>query len=219
MMRRSLPQTFLLAGRSTGPARCLILAITAAALATACREYHPQPKPPVATGGTGGSTGGSGGSGTTGGRGGSTGGTGGAGGSVSDAPADLGDARDGPGADTADALACGSPGKACCPGNHCLNSGCCVKNVCSGLGEPCLTGASCILSSCGGCGRLDQNCCVDRQCVASFTICDQLQKCIRCGGLNEPCCADGYCGEGRVCANGRCSLPGTMPPPADASPG
>jgi hypothetical protein len=174
-----------------------------------CRRYSPLPPP--ATDGAAVMTGGTGGRGT-----GGTGSTGGTGGSRPDTnPPDVAPTDVGP--------LCGKAAQACCPGNRCLDGGCCEEGVCTSHGNSCQLemSASCLNSKCSNdCGGPGIRCCggPKRNCTFPLTICEGPNAgiCVACGGLGQPCCRDNYCTDKNVmCIGGRC---GGGPPPSDAGP-
>jgi hypothetical protein len=96
----------------------------------------------------------------------------------------------------------------CGPLNPCANGGCCVSQNCVGAGHACTTGLGvCANASCGGCGALNEPCCLDQTgnkacgtgvaaniplCSDPNTICStavpEPSVCVACGGLGQPCC-------------------------------
>jgi hypothetical protein len=174
-----------------------------------CRRYSPAP--PYGSGGSLGSGGGTGGRAP---------GSGGTGGMVVVRPPDANP----PEATPVDvAPLCGKADQACCPGNRCLDGGCCEEGICTSHGNSCQLerSASCLNSKCSNdCGGPGLRCCggVKRNCTFPLTICDgpNAGMCIACGGMGQLCCRDNYCSDkGVMCTNGRC---GSGPPPSDAGP-
>jgi hypothetical protein len=126
---------------------------------------------------------------------------------VPDAPGDAGGGT----------VLCGGDHQLCCPGNGCLNKGCCVGGRCVASGTTCLQNdqdiLTCVLeSTCGGCGgapidsatgTLLLDCCPGALCTAPRTVCLQsANKCISCGGAGLACCGDGFCEKDLSCRVG-----------------
>jgi hypothetical protein len=178
----------------------------------ACRPY--MPPPPSVDAGTGGA-----------GKGGS-GGTGGISGNPDGGP------NPGPDGGMETGPACGEPNQACCPGNRCLNGGCCERGMCTSYGDVCklATDSSCVGGTCSNtCGGVvngvSMKCCSSHNCTMALTVCDSAAAgaglCVGCGKPGLPCCTDNsgvanYCEGGLTCTAGKC--PGTAPPPDAGAP-
>jgi hypothetical protein len=126
-----------------------------------------------------------------------------------------------------------TPPPACSLGSACPNGGCCVAGFCVSPGERCARNLGlCTNESCGGCGALNEPCCVGHDlayqlclntgdwqgpsCSDPNTGCTDAGKgerrCLPCGAEGEPCCTGGdvvggLCnGWKLVCdTNGMCS--------------
>lgn len=111
-------------------------------------------------------------------------------------------------------LPCGHPGEACCTGNLCLGSGCCVhelaKSTCIANGAACAPDqGSCSNGACqdGGCGLVGQPQCGTLRCTSPFTVGNAIgapELCASCGGIGQKCCDaidpfGGTCGLGATC--------------------
>ena len=107
---------------------------------------------------------------------------------------------------------CGRPGQPCCPDLRCPG-GCCVAGRCVDEGQGCGAGAAGIVcrgGSCGGCGGVDERCCVNvfSQCTAPLATCSGT-FCRGCGGRGQPCCPDtDYCAPELSCLKTSVSSPG-----------
>lgn len=183
----------------------------------ACRTNLPAP--PVEDGGAGGTGQGAGGAPGT-------------GGSLPDTNSPV-DRLDGT-APVDVAPTCGEPNQACCPGNRCLNGGCCERGICTSYGDVCKLspGSSCLGGTCSNeCGGVvngvSMKCCPMHNCTAALTVCDAtgatVGACVSCGKPGQPCCSDNngvhnYCEGALNCTGGKC--PGgsvDAAPPADTT--
>ncbi len=126
-----------------------------------------------------------------------------------------------------------APPTSCYLGSPCPDGGCCVAGFCVSAGEHCAKNLGlCTDQSCGGCGALNEPCCVGHDlayqeclntgdwngpsCSDPNTGCRDAgtgaSRCLPCGAAGEPCCpaggvVGGLCnGWKLVCGtNGTCS--------------
>jgi hypothetical protein len=116
--------------------------------------------------------------------------------------------------------ACGGGGEPCCPGNFCLDGGCCIPPLsgsgtatCKAAGLQCSPGitATCSANVCGACGGLGNPCCANSRCTAPNTFCQAAtpSTCVGCGGAGQPCCPNPTSGETATCSPGLTCQTGT----------
>jgi hypothetical protein len=148
---------------------------------------------------------------------------------------DAGGLMDGNGGGFADAFPWPCPMTGCTNGVPCANDGCCVNARCISPTENCADDLGvCEQKSCGGCGALNQACCVTQDlpggtcgadtiyispweygpgCSDPDAVCTDAGTCEACGTEGQLCCFEEECSPGFVCLQAACTACGGVGQP------